>query len=406
MLKISKYIRKQGDFYINQFTQESVGNSQNVSELLHRLTQVNLNKDPSSNAEILDYILAYELMDRSILLPQEVENEEQYFNKNNPLKMQKSSFFNIPTSRWNSLPEDAKCAFIGIGSDLGSPKSGTDKGPSILRSASSNFTFRGNNKHSIVSIDDEVCPFLDFPAYDLGDFNIRRAGIDSWTEIIEQVYSKLPSHIIPITIGGDHSFTAPIINGLMKQKRKPFKILHIDHHLDLQSWGDFDADQPTHLDPLVHSNFISHIIREHGEIEIVQVGPRKYQSVDKDIHKPFFSYLKKIKKLISNDQFRVMSQEDLVGSVGQNQDVYLTIDVDAISNNYIPNTGYPSPTGIDYFKLIAFLKSVCQSNNIIGIDIMELSEDENARSRNSSCELINYLILDLVVSLNRGGHGK
>ncbi len=404
MLRVSKYVRKSGAYYTNQLTQESIGATEKVNQLLNKLMRVNFNSEPVSNSDFMEQILAYELVDRSILIPQNIQDEEEYFNNNNPLRMQKSPFFNMQTSRWNSIPEDAKCVFLGIGSDLGSPKHGTDKGPSILRSTSSNFTFRGNSKLSIVSIDDQSCPFQDFATYDLGDFNIRRAGIDSWMQIIENVYKKLPTQVIPITIGGDHSFTAPIINGLIKQNRKPFKILHIDHHLDIQSWGDFNGNQPKHLDPLVHSNFISHILENHKDMEIIQVGPRKYQSVDKDIREPFFEYLKKIKKLISNDQFRVISQDNLLNSVGTDQDVYITLDVDSLHNSFIPNTGYPSPTGVDYFKLVKFLKSVIRNNNIIGIDVMELSEDENTRSRNSSCELINYMILDLVNTLKDGSH--
>src|SRR5215471_152217 len=66
--------------------------------------------------------------------------------------------------------------------------------------------------------------------FDLGDF--KPAGREMLTQIEDRISSLLNQDLAPISLGGDHSITYPIIRAVAKMFPQ-LSVLHIDAHPDL-----------------------------------------------------------------------------------------------------------------------------------------------------------------------------
>jgi agmatinase len=66
--------------------------------------------------------------------------------------------------------------------------------------------------------------------------------------------------------------------------------------------------------------------------------------------------------------------DDIIDLMSDN--VYLTIDVDFFDPSIMPATGTPEPGGFYWNETLYFLYRLFEKRNIIGIDVVELSPNE------------------------------
>ena len=76
------------------------------------------------------------------------------------------------------------------------------------------------------------------------------------------------------------------------------------------------------------------------------------------------------KDIMENDNWmdRAISKLD--------DEVYVTIDLDALDPSIMPATGTPEPGGMGYWQLLKFLKKVSGKKKIVGFDVVELCPRE------------------------------
>jgi agmatinase len=55
------------------------------------------------------------------------------------------------------------------------------------------------------------------------------------------------------------------------------------------------------------------------------------------------------------------------------ENVYITVDIDVFDPAFAPGTGTPEPGGLDWFQVTGLLRRVCETKNVIGVDIVEVS---------------------------------
>ena len=117
--------------------------------------------------------------------------------------------------------------FIGIPMDHGaSNRSGTRLGPRAIR----------NESVMIRSVHmNGACPFDSLQVADIGDVPIVPYNLPRSTDIITDYYHKvLKAGPIPLTLGGDHTLTWPILRAIREHHGQPVGLVHIDAHSDLQ----------------------------------------------------------------------------------------------------------------------------------------------------------------------------
>ena len=110
-------------------------------------------------------------------------------------------------------------AFVGIPLDIGtSQRSGTRYGPRYIRAES--VMIRPYNMAT------GAAPFDSLSVADIGDVPINTYSLLKSVQIIEDYYTGLNSYpLIPLTLGGDHTITLPILRALTK-KHGPVGLIH------------------------------------------------------------------------------------------------------------------------------------------------------------------------------------
>jgi guanidinobutyrase len=137
-------------------------------------------------------------------------------------------FAGIPTMMRLPVAEDARgldAAFVGIPLDIGtSNRSGTRYGPRQIRQES--VMIRPYNMGT------GAAPFERLQVADLGDVAINPYSLADSVRRIELAYSDILAHgCIPLTLGGDHTLTLPILRAAAG-RHGPVGLIHVDAHSD------------------------------------------------------------------------------------------------------------------------------------------------------------------------------
>ena len=137
---------------------------------------------------------------------------------------------------WNNI--DADVAILGVPNDMGTQwRSGARFGPRGVRDASTLFSFGHGGAYDFE--DDKVYLEKDqVRIVDVGDADIVHTDMEkSHRNTFAAVSKILECGAMPVSIGGDHSVHAPIIEAFADQG--PIHILHFDAHLDFVDDGWF-----------------------------------------------------------------------------------------------------------------------------------------------------------------------
>ena len=116
--------------------------------------------------------------------------------------------------------------FIGIPLDVGtSNRPGTRFGPKQIRAES--VMLRPYNMWT------RAAPFDSLRIADIGDVPINTFDLKDAVRRIEVFYDNvLTNSVIPMTLGGDHTLTLPVLRSIAK-KHGPVGLVHIDAHADI-----------------------------------------------------------------------------------------------------------------------------------------------------------------------------
>lgn len=169
--------------------------------------------------------------------------------------------------------------------------------------------------------------------------------------------------VFPIFLGGEHSITPPIVKSLVETYRcrtqaEPISVLQFDAHTDLResyTGGKYS-----------HASAMRRVLdwTEH----LVQVGIRSF------CEEEFLHFPERIRRVITPAQLA----EDLPDCLerirhGLTENVYITLDIDVFDPAFAPGTGTPEPGGLDWRTVTALLRDVCETKNVVGVDIVEVS---------------------------------
>ena len=119
-------------------------------------------------------------------------------------------------------------AFVGVPLDIGtSLRAGTRFGPREIRAES--VMIRPYNMAT------GAAPFDSLSVADIGDVAINTFNLLDAVRIIEEAYDEILGHnVIPLTLGGDHTITLPILRAIHKKHGK-VGLVHIDAHADVNA---------------------------------------------------------------------------------------------------------------------------------------------------------------------------
>lgn len=255
-------------------------------------------------------------------------------------------------------PQGLNAAFIGIPLDIGtSLRSGTRFGPRQLRSES--VMIRPYNMAT------GAAPFDSLSVADLGDVAINTFNLLDTVRLIEAHYDQVLEHdVIPLTLGGDHTLTLPILRA-MKKKYGKIGLVHVDAHADVNE----------HMfgEKIAHGTTFRRAVEE-GLLDcdrVVQIGLRAQGYAADD-----FDWCRE-------QGFRVVQAEEcwhrsltpLMAEVRERVGggpVYLSYDIDSIDPAWAPGTGTPEIGGLTTIQALEIIRG-CRGLELVGCDLVEVS---------------------------------
>ncbi len=246
-------------------------------------------------------------------------------------------------------------ALVGVPMDLGvSNRPGARFGPRAVRSIERigpyHPTFRGVPRSAV-------------RAADIGDVPFRsRYSLEQSLQDIEQFYGALEAQQVrPLSVGGDHSITYPILKAL--GRRAPVGLVHIDAHCD--TMGAYDGSKFHHGGPFRLAVLDGVLDPERT----IQIGIRGSSNMFWE-----FSHAAGMTVIYMEDFMRlgVAAVAERARSVVGNGPVYISIDVDGFDPAYAPGTGTPEAGGLTAREGLALLRAL-GGLRIIGADVVEVA---------------------------------
>jgi agmatinase len=277
-------------------------------------------------------------------------------------------------------------AMLGVPFDLAvTNRPGTRFGPQQVRELS--VLAAGPKNHASGIIPGALARFAD-----CGDVPIASTyNLDQATQEIEDFYhTVIDAGVVPLSIGGDHSISYPILKAVGRDA--PAGMIHIDAHAD--TGGPFNGSRFHHGGPFRNAVLAGVLDPERT----VQIGIRGRAEPHWD-----FSYDSGM-RVIHIEEFYEMGLENVITEarriVGDGP-TYVSFDVDSIDPAFTPGTGTPEIGGLlprEVQTLIRGLKGL----NLVGGDIVEVSPpfDQSGNTALVAATMLWELLCILSVSVS------
>lgn len=255
------------------------------------------------------------------------------------------------------LPQ-VQVGLIGAPWDGGTTnRPGPRHGPRALRDASTMI----RAQHGITG----VRPFDCLRCADLGDVAPNPASLEDSLQRMEAFFTRVrAAGIIPLTAGGDHLCSLPILRALARDR--PLGMIHFDSHTDLFH-SYFGGQMFTHGTPFRRAV-------EEGLLDparVIQIGIRgtAYDSEDRDFARAAGITVIPVEDLHRRGVDDVMAQARAVAGDGE---TYVSYDIDFVDPAFAPGTGTPEVGGPNSWQALECAR-LLSGVRVVGADLVEVS---------------------------------
>src|SRR5688500_14667504 len=233
------------------------------------------------------------------------------------------------------LPYDASSSFMR----------GPAKAPQAIRDALHSPSTNSSSESGVDVLDPKT--MRDAGDLDLSDESRARATIEAAIRRVVDAGEK------PLSLGGDHSVTYPIIRGLA-ETYPGLTVLQLDAHPDL--YPEFEGDRYSHACPfarILEDGLISRLvqvgIRTMNATQLENAGRYGVQTID----------------MSSYGDGRVPTFE---------QPLYVSVDLDVLDPAFAPGVSHREPGGLSMREVIRIIQSLPP---LVGADVVELNPDQD-----------------------------
>lgn len=268
-----------------------------------------------------------------------------------------------PTIHLVGLPTDRNSSF----------ERGAAAAPPVIREAL--WSDRGN-----ASAESGLEIGTDIDLVDRGDLPLSDTDVAADdTRIAETINETLAVGAVPLSLGGDHAVTYPLIAAIAA-RHGPVSILHFDAHPDL--YADFEGNPRSHASPFARIMEAGHAKR------LVQLGIRTLNHHCREQAERFGV------EIIPMAGFHADKVPVLEGPL------YISIDLDGIDPSEAPGVAHPEPGGLTVREVLAVL--VRQNAQIVGADIVELNPNRDVNG--VTAILAAKLVRELAALIHTNNH--
>ena len=182
---------------------------------------------------------------------------------------------------------------------------------------------------------------------DAGDLQF---GQDAFAEIESRVGQLVDRGLRPLSLGGDHSITFPLVRAV--SKRVPdLTILHFDAHPDL--YDDFENNRHSHASPFAR------IMEERLAKRLLQVGIRTLNRHQREQAERFGVEIIEMRNVPALEKMKVQGP------------VYISFDMDVLDPAFAPGISHREPGGMSVREAITHLHAI--KGHVVGADLVEFN---------------------------------
>src|SRR5258707_2212403 len=186
---------------------------------------------------------------------------------------------------------------------------------------------------------------------DAGDLQLgnshEQVALD-FAEIERAVGALLEKGERPVSLGGDHSVTYPILKAFASHYAE-LSIIHFDAHPDL--YDEFEGSRVSHACPFAR------IMEERLARRLVQIGIRTLNRHQGEQAEKFGVEIVHMSALPAYDRLKIHGP------------VYISFDMDVLDPAFVPGISHHEPGGMTVREAIAHLHAI--EGTIVGEDIVE-----------------------------------
>lgn len=283
---------------------------------------------------------------------------------------------------------EVQVGLIGVPWDSGTTnRPGPRHGPRQLRDMST--MIRAQNGAT------GIRPFEMVNCADLGDVGPNPADIMDSMDRITAFYERvLAAGIVPLTGGGDHLSSLPILRAVAKDG--PVGMIHFDSHTDLYH-SYFNGTMYTHGTPFRRAV-------EEGLLDpkrVVQIGLRgtTYDGEDMDFGRSVGI------RLIQIEEFHARGVEDVMAEAKEivgDGPTYVSYDIDFVDPAFAPGTGTPEVGGPTSWQALQVARML-DGLNIVGADLVEVSPpfDPSGGTAYLGVSIMFEMLCNMALSITR-----
>jgi agmatinase len=202
--------------------------------------------------------------------------------------------------------------------------------------------------------------------------------------MVQEVEKEVKKHIdagkFTVVLGGEHSVSV----GAAKAHCARFEnisVLQFDAHSDMRD--EYEGSKFNHACAMAR-------IREFAPA--VQVGIRSMAAEEKEKIEQFHENIFFAKNVVN------AGTDEWIGEVLDrlSLNVYVTIDLDAFDPSVMPSTGTPEPGGLTWYSVVKLLRSLSESKNVVGFDVVELCPSPHNKAPDFLAAKLTYAFLSYV----------
>ena len=289
--------------------------------------------------------------------------------------------------------DDPRIAEVDIGL-IGAPwdggttnRPGPRHGPRQVRDFST--MIRAQNGHT------RVRPFEMANCADLGDVGPNPASVDDSLVRFENFYSRVrAANILPMTVGGDHLCSLPILRALAKDA--PLGMIHFDSHTDLfhSYFGGFKYTHGTPFRRAVEEGLL-----DPKRVCMIGIRGSAYDFEDRDFADSVGIRVIPIEEFFARGIDSVMQE---AREIAGDHKTYVSYDIDFIDPTFAPGTGTPEVGGPNTFQAIEVVRHL-KGLNFAGADVVEVSPpfDTSGGTAFLAATLVFELLCVMAPGINR-----
>jgi agmatinase len=202
-----------------------------------------------------------------------------------------------------------------------------------------------------------------------------------FNQIKKHIASIIDKNVLPLTFGGDHYITYPILCALSEKYGKKLSIIHFDAHCD--TWEDH------------HEHSLNHGTMFYKAIKNNIIDPEKSVQIGIRTWNDNFMGMNILDAAWVNDNGWSKTVDKINSAIGENP-CYITFDIDCLDPAFAPGTGTPVAGGLTSIDALSIIRNLPKLN-IIGADVVEVAPSyDNADITSTAAAQIACDILALI----------